>query len=311
MGDASGFMERICAEPHEDTHRLAYADWLEEHSGSRACPKCRGGGERWYADHDNNDGATLPCRTCGGVGTLPDEHATFIRDQCYGREADRQRRSWNLHGDTWALPVATAFGFRDTPMYGVEGGIDYYGNKRYHHVCSDYASDRGRRVAWRPTRGFISDLTCAAEDWLKYADRVAWRPGLADECPECGNGRSTRPACPRCLDGNAKTRDGHAYTVCCGEEPFYPECPNCGGTGFVERPCPPAAQPIERVTLTTRPRVDGDGTRWRLDGRPRWFGGEVVASPGYGRLAFYRPPPVTAMLNAEWPHISFTLPASP
>lgn len=33
--DAAGFLRKICEEPYEDTHRLAFADWLEEngHAG--------------------------------------------------------------------------------------------------------------------------------------------------------------------------------------------------------------------------------------------------------------------------------------
>ena len=63
-----------------------------------------------------------------------------------------------------------------------------------------------------------------------------------------------------------------------------PKCTLCGGTSFVSRPCPPTAQPISRVVLTTDPRDECDEFRsviraedgqvvWRCD---RWKGVEFV-----------------------------------
>lgn len=42
--DELGFLAKICAEPQEDTHRLALADWLDDHPSPDpvTCPQCRG-----------------------------------------------------------------------------------------------------------------------------------------------------------------------------------------------------------------------------------------------------------------------------
>lgn len=35
---------KILEEPHDDNHRLKYADWLQENAGESECPRCNGEG---------------------------------------------------------------------------------------------------------------------------------------------------------------------------------------------------------------------------------------------------------------------------
>jgi uncharacterized protein (TIGR02996 family) len=85
------------------------------------------------------------------------------------------------------------------------------------------------RVDWKWSRGFISEITLSAADWLTHADALVWHPEQTMEC----------------IDGALVLRTGKQSHIGCA----------CGGTGRVPRPCPPTAQPITRVTLTTMPEI--------------------------------------------------------
>lgn len=81
--EEAAFLRAICDQPADDTPRLIYADWLDEHS-SEPLP-CPGGCSNW-----NKPGRVplIPgewqkCLRCDGVGTIPNpnaERAEFIRD---------------------------------------------------------------------------------------------------------------------------------------------------------------------------------------------------------------------------------------
>ena len=86
--------------------------------------------------------------------------------------------------------------------------------------ADDYAKGRGDGgPAGLIRRGFVHAVTCTAADWLAHGDKIAWRPGWTDEC--------------KCIK--------HLTAYTCGK---------CS-MGRVPRPCPPTAQPIEVVRLTT------------------------------------------------------------
>jgi uncharacterized protein (TIGR02996 family) len=85
--DESAILRAILAAPLEDTHRLVYADWLDENAGAFACPTCEGGREHprhfFPRTWDVEPGEHTPCVTCGDVGTVPDgrrERAASIRE---------------------------------------------------------------------------------------------------------------------------------------------------------------------------------------------------------------------------------------
>ena len=133
---------------------------------------------------------------------------------------------------------------------------------------SGYTMYLGGRVH----RGFVESVTCTAEDWRAHADSLYWRPGLAVDCPEC---------------------------VVDPPIGWYHKngCPVCSRTGRVERPCPPTAQPIRKVTLTTTPG-------WRI----------APALPGVPPLIWRlaRGPENDAAtirwLGQKWPGVEFELP---
>jgi uncharacterized protein (TIGR02996 family) len=80
----AAFLRAILEEPDEDVHRLAYADWLEEHAGAVPCGQCVGHGWYWSSALHNADERTS-CGSCRGTGRAPDGNATraeFIRVQC-------------------------------------------------------------------------------------------------------------------------------------------------------------------------------------------------------------------------------------
>ena len=80
---------------------------------------------------------------------------------------------------------------------------------------------------WEFTRGFISHITCSAEDFLKHADQLVWHPEMTNTCKNCHNGY-----------------------VPTDREDNECENPVCD-RGRVPRPCPDTAQPIRKVKLTT------------------------------------------------------------
>lgn len=89
---------------------------------------------------------------------------------------------------------------------------------------------------WR--RGFLAELTINTEAWSEIADAMVWHPNDTEWCQTC-RGK------PVSWKDNISQLD----------------CATCDGKRVIPRPCPPTAQPIERVTLTTLPQL-GDGETW-------------------------------------------------
>lgn len=86
MTERERLWRAVCAEPEDDTVRLAFADWLEENSETKVpCPHCGGGRPGLWAFKTDDDGR---CTTCGkrgadGEGLVSDcgnrDLAEFIR----------------------------------------------------------------------------------------------------------------------------------------------------------------------------------------------------------------------------------------
>jgi hypothetical protein len=170
---------------------------------------------------------------------------------------------------------------------------------------------RARRLpgAGDTSRGFVSHIACAAEDWLAHADALAWHPGQTVECREC---KGTTAVCiydkgGRRVGGgmstwNGRTRGGWPIEDC-------PKCRDADGipTGRISRPCPETAQPLERVTLTTVPPVHGCWASGVISGSLR---GEdhpnrrMVPAPSSRPLVDI----ALDLLGLEWPHVRFELP---
>lgn len=168
-------------------------------------------------------------------------------------------------------------------------------------------------------RGFYDRIECTAADWLAHADALAWSPEQTVECPQI----KWRVVAGTVDPGTRKraVRDG-----------LSGPCPKwcnggCSGTGRVARPCPPTAEPITAVVLTTTMDAyltchgTGDWNDYPhaavfwLPGRAKWSGAELnlgvaddgteyrdMRYPQWSRHVFSR------LIRAGWPHVAFTLP---
>ena len=178
------FLRAILAEPEDDTHRLVYADWLDEHAAAVPCARCIDG---LYLGDTSTDQPTdaIPCSRCSGTGRVPDGRAAraeFVRAQCelaaldpvvrkhahgaawwevsctgcnrYDALRRRERELLKAHGAPWlpdTLPGAARF-LSGSPGFRVFGG----------------ASD----VDLLFRRGFVEEVTGSAGDWLAHGDAI-------------------------------------------------------------------------------------------------------------------------------------------
>lgn len=138
-------------------------------------------------------------------------------------------------------------------------GFECYSHPHHYDVGFDVVPAGFDRMC-EYERGFIEMWITDAATFLRHADSLVWHPTQTirtiDNCPKCeGRGGLKRARCPVC--------DG-AGTI----------------SSFTPRPCPPTAQPIRRVVLTS----------W-LEGNPSRD--DVLTQ--FGR---------------EWPGIEFVLPSS-
>lgn len=79
MTAQDAFIRKIVEEPFEDSHRLVYADWLDEHAGTVPCRICHGPGF-----NRGGLGGPIGCTRCRGELVVSDgtrERAEFIRVQ--------------------------------------------------------------------------------------------------------------------------------------------------------------------------------------------------------------------------------------
>lgn len=158
------FVKGIVTVPEDDTRRLVYADWLEEHDGTVPCP--RRGSDPTFSDCGE------PCPVCRGLNSLSNgyrERAEFIRrsiaDTNHIIELDDGQALYLLDHRTIIFRLSR----------GMSGTV---------------------------TRGFLSAVTCTAADWLAHADRLYWHPNQKCDCvgrvhppTECGHclGTGFRP----------------------------------------------------------------------------------------------------------------------
>lgn len=145
-------------------------------------------------------------------------------------------------------------------------------------------------------RGFAHTIVTDADTFLRHADAMIWHPDSKDRCDKCfefGN---------RGVVSNPRPRKGSSAIVL---------CPTCGGTRHVPRPCPPTAQPIRRVVLTTVEWIDnsrGDND-WRIVGYHRSTTHDAVYAQVEKIQASGRPWDImTAIYECLWPGVEFEVP---
>jgi uncharacterized protein (TIGR02996 family) len=282
MSDASdeaGFLADICANPADDTTRLVFADWLDEH------------GE-------------------------PDR-AEFIRVQVALAkdevELNRLRAADEPHIDVQRRVILARLREREllfaSPAEGEANGTNWLPGPLF-----DILNGAGRLIfpdgdsfAW--SRGFVDRVTCTAADWLAHADQIAWHPGQTVECGKCvPDAKAASRLDPvrerRRPDGSVERYMELEPFTFKSAKPPRSLCPTCSGTGRVARPCPPTAQPITRVTLTTRPtlahHIQMFRTRFGPDNVPDTEG-EVVDTDAEQ----------IELLRGWWPGITFAIPHTP
>jgi uncharacterized protein (TIGR02996 family) len=164
----------ICADPADDTPRLAYADFLEEQARenpTNPCPRCHLGWKKGF-------GTVFAevCDACEGSGTVPDtslaDRAEFIRVQV---ELARLPPETPARAGS-EMPLAAA-------VYAeLRAALDPHHDRRdelrrrerellrhlddwYPPVCKTFG-----RYDWE--RGFISAVTCTCADFLAHAAAV-------------------------------------------------------------------------------------------------------------------------------------------
>ena len=138
--DGDLLLRAILADPAEDTHRLVYADWLDE----------QGQGERAEFIRVQVESAALCRRVTDrrddiGIGwSLPEPHKSRV-----GWLRDRERE---------LLKSASGRGYHCWEWMGAAKGVVPDGAHWRQHVIFD--------------RGFVASITCTAADWLAHGDDI-------------------------------------------------------------------------------------------------------------------------------------------
>lgn len=285
-----GLLQAVCASPDDDTPRLVLADWWEEHG-----------------QPDRAEFVRVQCELAkpgSALEPLPfgDPNALAVADGRARRYQRGMRRRDDLRWRERKLRASKAA--EDVWPVAVSAWADKY----------------------EFSRGFISSLTCPATDFLRVERALLWSPetmtcrwckgtGLigTGTCSACGgnwatpgSGRITLPrptdVCESCRGiGSYLGMGWESNPGTCHKESPNGRCIN----GRVPRPCPPTAQPITKVALTTRPEMTGWYDRgpkvqfgFGYDDRaqPSWTLAElgVPETAQYDEIA-------TAACNAKWP----------
>lgn len=343
--ERAGFLQAICSKPLDDTPRLVYADWLDDHGeperaefirvqvelaklgpprkrlgmgiGGPAWLRPVGPGVyTWMGDDDvavevgervdvvvhpvafkgrkkgkrlahglvitrvedrGSDGVHFVARKDEGSKPWAGEplrrrERELFRLRCPDAPERYLVGTWLLGGRVWT--------------YGGDG--EPLSDSLWYPTAPDGATPYRVEIA----RGFVSQITCPADVWLRQAEKIAWRPGWSAECGTCGGRGTYLPA-------------GRDYG---GPVSPFERCHWCDATGRVPRPFPATAQPIEKVTLTGLP----DEIGVRVDGMSGRVTVSVVGGPGVDVTGRFAGGPVDdpvaqlrAYCAAVWPGVAF------
>lgn len=263
--DGAALLAAVLARPADDTPRLVYADWLDDHDGAVTCPSCEGTG--WTTREKAvvyglespvliPDFATVGCPKCDGRrdrrgrGWAPSGaagRAEFIRVQCDAASGKpfEIMRLWELlhHSAEWFPGVCRAFRF-DTRNWGVmSNGSIHYESK---HTDGEFFV----------RRGFVDELRVPTLATL-----------FGGECENCGgSGR---------VDGDRYEQSQPCPD--CGGEYGPPDEDNptgvCPGTGRTPGIAAAVwgAHPVTRVVVGDREPsgIDRAGVSWWRESAPR------------------------------------------
>lgn len=244
----------------QDRPRLAFADDLERTAGGMPCPQadCVNGTlrDRWHPEIRH-------CGTCRGSGRVPDgrrERSEFVRVQVElasfpehleqaisianifkdNEQFHRTAKRWNpsLTHPNITPEMVSRFQFlrrRERELFE-DWKVGGFGPKNLkwteaipQHMVDDWNHNPPFALV---TRGFVSEITLTADDWLRFNPSLYWHPKQTAACPGCHGCRS-------------RTWTNHVG---------HNDCSTCSGSGRVPRgDCPATAQPLRRVTWTTMP----------------------------------------------------------
>jgi uncharacterized protein (TIGR02996 family) len=144
-----GLLAAVCSDPDDDTVRLVFADWLEEHS----CP-------------ERAEFIRVQCELARMPAGWPISGDASQEVDKYKSLRDCERELLEAFGADWAASVA------------IHTATDW-------HSHGTYRENHESEWKWYWSRGFISHISLTAADWLKHADALYWRPGQRVAYPEC------------------------------------------------------------------------------------------------------------------------------
>lgn len=219
------FLREIVTQPHEDTPRLVYADWLDENGEPDRAEFIRVQIER----HNGPDGISKAIY----IDDEKERQAWCDKVQALSRrERELLKIRWTPHF-RWLFP----------DPYGIEvGGLEM----------------RWKGIDCVPSRGFLSSITCSWEDFQAHADKLIWWE-CAMLCPKCGGGKSLllEVALPGYGLHSEKKKQIPMPCKTCGGEAVIEggRVAVKDGSGRIPRPCPETVQPIVTANLNTMPDI--------------------------------------------------------
>jgi uncharacterized protein (TIGR02996 family) len=156
VGDEPELLRRVLDDPDEDTHRLVYADWLDENGQAERAEfirvQCEIAGLK---DPHSGLGLQLDLLTdLQNVRPLPTKNE---KKKCGCRHCTLRRREQELYATSadWLLPT----------LPDAVDGV----------VIEQHEYDIGVGFVGLLRRGFVNAITCPAADWLEHGDAVLSR----------------------------------------------------------------------------------------------------------------------------------------
>ena len=157
------FLRAILAEPGDDAHRLVYADWLDEHAAAVPCPECW---NRFFGGR---------CDACDGSGRAPDGRAAraeFIRVQCALARVRREAEPGHRYFDDPSADCGCGWHRQTLPLRRRERELlDAHGSDWLAAALPFLEFEEPVRDGLF-CRGFVEEVTCTAEDWLRHGDAI-------------------------------------------------------------------------------------------------------------------------------------------
>ncbi len=150
MNDQLALLKAIIMNPKEDSLRLIYADWLQEHG-----EEDRAEFIRIQVQLANTNPAVLEM-VAGCPNHTWEAKEYYITKELRRRERElleKKRSQWvpELHDACWMVNSLKVVG---------HGSV----------IVCDF------------NRGFISYIQCSAEDFLRHADQLVWNEKMVDKC---------------------------------------------------------------------------------------------------------------------------------